>query len=257
MIYIFETNDYELWQGDCLELMCKIPDKSVDMVLADPPFGTTACKWDSVIPFDIMWYEIERVVKPQSAICLFGSEPFSSALRMSNLSRYKYDWIWEKNKTSNFLNAKYQPMKIHETISVFGKSATTYTKTGNNMSYFPQGTVELEKPIIQKGNRGKNGMVTKEVFHSNANKDSIRHVGNYPKSILKFPMINSNRLHPTQKPVELCEYLIKTYTKEGDIVLDFVMGSGSTGVAAKNVGRKFIGIELDENYFNIAKSRMA
>ena len=226
------------------------------MILCELPYGTTACKWDTVIPLDPLWEQYERIIKKRGAIVLFGSEPFSSSLRMSNPKLFKYDWIWEKNKTSNFLNAKFQPMKVHETISVFGKSATTYTKNGNNMFYFPQDTVKLNNPVLQKGNRGKNGLVTKDVFHSNANKDSIRVVENYPKSILKFPMINSNRLHPTQKPVPLLEYLIKTYTNEGDIVLDNCMGSGSTGVACVNTDRKFIGIELDNTYFEIAKERI-
>lgn len=256
MIKILENKEYELWNGDCLELMKDIPDRSIDMILCDLPYGTTACKWDSVIPFEPLWIQYNRIIKDNGAIVLFGSEPFSSALRLSNPKMFKYDWIWEKNKTSNFLNAKYQPMKIHETISVFGKSATTYTKNGNNMSYYPQGIIKLEKPVYSKGNRGKNGMVTKEVFHSNANKDSVRTVGNYPKSILKFPMLNSDRLHPTQKPVELLKYLISTYTQDGEIILDNCMGSGSTGVAALNLHRKFIGMELDEKYFEIARERI-
>lgn len=245
-----------LYNGDCLEVMKQIADKSIDMILCDLPYGTTACKWDSVIPFEPLWEQYERIIKDNGAIVLFGSEPFSSALRMSNITLYKYDWIWEKNKTSNFLNVKHQPMKIHEVISVFGKGATTYTKTGNNMFYCPQGTIILDKPVFSKGNRGKNGFVTKEVFHSNANKDSVRKIRNYPKSVLKFPMINSKRVHPTQKPVELLEYLIKTYTNEGDTVLDNCMGSDSTGVACKNTKRSFIGIELERKYFEIANRRI-
>lgn len=245
-----------LFNGDCLELMRDIPDKSVDMILCDLPYGTTACKWDNVIPFEPLWEQYERIITDNGAIVLFGSEPFSSVLRLSNIGLYKYDWIWEKNKTSNFLNARYQPLKIHETISVFGKSATTYTRNGRNMSYFPQGTVKLLKPVLQKGNRGAGGLVTKDVFHSNANKDTIRYIANYPKSVLKFPMINSNRVHSTQKPLSILEYLVKTYTNEGETVLDNCMGSGSTGVACMNTGRNFIGIELDPKYFEIASKRI-
>ena len=242
MIYIFETEDYELWQGDCLDLMKQIPDESVDMILADPPYGTTACKWDSVIPFEPMWEQLNRIIKPNGAICLFGSEPFSSALRMSNIKNFKYDWIWNKKLAGNGVQAKRQPLKIHEIVSVF-----------NSKIYFPQMT---------KG-KMRDKMFDGKIIPSHYdNISECKKTHNdlyYPKSIQEFTIANlrRGRLHPTQKPVDLLEYLIKTYTKEGETVLDFTMGSGSTGVAAINLGRKFIGIELSEDYYNIAKSRMA
>lgn len=227
--------------GDCLELMKTIPDSSVDMVLTDPPYGTTACKWDSVIPFEPMWAELKRIIKPNGAIVLFGSEPFSSLLRVSNLKMYKYDWVWEKEQGVNFQLAKKQPLKIHETISVFSKVRHIYN---------PQG---LEKCEIKKSNKSKGGNLGH--LSSEEKRDGYtQEWKNYPKSIQRF---NRERgLHPTQKPVALLEYLIKTYTQEGETVLDFTCGSGSTGVAANNLNRSFIGIELDENYFNIAKQRI-
>lgn len=237
----------DLWHGDCLELMRDIPDKSVDMILTDPPYGTTACKWDSVIPFEPMWEQLKRISKDNGAICLFGSEPFSSALRMSNIKMFKYDWIWEKCNGTNFLNAKFQPFKVHECVSVFSSMASSYSKKGS-MSYYPQKTNgKPYKSIRKKGSH---------VYHTDPsnflvdNKTGKR----MPRSVTKHPM--ERGLHPTQKPVSLLEYLIKTYTLEGETVLDFTMGSGSTGVACKNLNREFIGIEKDETYFNIAKKRI-
>lgn len=238
-----------LLRGDCLELMKTIPDKSVDMVLTDPPYGTTACKWDIIIPFEPMWSELKRITKDNGAICLFGSEPFSSRLRTSNLKMFKYDWIWEKDNGTNFLNTKFQPFKVHEVISVFSSMASSFSKNGN-MSYFPQKTFGHK---TYKGINKKSSLT----YHScpdnyfTENTDGSRH----PRSCLKF---NAERgMHPTQKPVALLEYLIKTYTVEGETVLDFTMGSGSTGVACKSLNRKFIGIEKDEKYFEIAKQRIA
>ena len=237
----------DLYNGDCLEIMKNIYDKSVDMILCDLPYGTTACKWDSIIPFDKLWKQYNRIIKDDAAIVLFGSEPFSTELRHSNLEMYKYDWIWDKKKSSSALNCNYQPLKIHEIISVFGKMATTYSKNGN-MKYNPQGIISCEK--VNKRNSNK-----ADIFHSNPNIPTIQKYTNYPKSILSFSRENKC-VHPTQKPVTLLEYLIKTYTNEGDLVLDNCMGSGSTGVACINTNRNFIGMELDENYFNIAKKRI-
>ena len=230
-----------LGHGDCLELMKTIPDQSVDMILTDPPYGTTACKWDSVIAFEPMWAELKRIIKPSGAIVLFGSEPFSSMLRCSNLKMFKYDWVWEKEQGVNFQLCKKQPLKTHETISVFS------VKTHN---YFPQGLVACN---IKKSNKRKGGNLGH--LSSEAKREEYKQEwSNYPKTIQRF---NRERgLHPTQKPVALLEYLIKTYTQENETVLDFTMGSGSTGVAAKNTNRKFIGIELDQNYFEIAKKRI-
>jgi len=239
----------ELYKGDCLEVMKEIPSGSIDAIITDPPYGTTACKWDSVIPFDLMWEQLNRIIKPNGAIVLFGSEPFSSALRMSNIKNYKYDWIWDKKRCTGFLNAKKQPLRNNETISVFYKKQPTY----NPQPYKKNTTGNMGKSKEhQTDNYGK--------YHQVDN-DNSNEFG-YPRTLLtQIPVINNlskdkSGLHPTQKPVALMEYLIKTYTNENETVLDFTMGSGSTGVAAKNTNRNFIGIEQDEKYFNIAKNRI-
>ncbi len=239
-----EQNKPLLMMGDCLERMKEIPDGSVDMVLADPPYGTTACKWDSIIDLDLMWEQLKRIIKPNGAIVLFGSEPFSSALRMSNIKNYKYDWKWDKKKPSTGLHAKIMPLKDYEDILVFSAKGV----------YKP--VMKDAKERNDKARVAKNG----EAFGGNAVLRKHSNGGkSYPRSIIKdFSNANQNgRMHPTQKPVALMEYLIKTYTNESETVLDFTMGSGSTGVAAKNLNRKFIGIEMDENYFNIAKKRIS
>ena len=232
--------DVKLYHGDCLDIMKDIPDKSVNLILTDPPYGTTDCKWDSVIPFDKMWEYLNRIIKNNGAIVLFGSEPFSSALRMSNLKMYKYDWIWNKKKAGNIFLAKYQPMKIHENISVFGKG---------KINYYP-----IKTP--QKPRKGKATKYSDNFSHSIELKE-FTYCDKYPISIQEFSNCdNKNKVHPTQKPTSLLEYFIKTYTLENETVLDFTMGSGSTGVACVNTNRNFIGIELDENYFKIAKDRI-
>ena len=234
----------ELLKGDCLEVMKSIPSGSIDAIITDPPFGTTACKWDSVIDFELMWLELNRIIKPNGAIVLFGSEPFSSALRMSNIKNYKYDWYWEKTSATNHLNAKKQPLRLYEIISLFYKKQPTYNPQGLIKGVFKNSRPSKSKKV--EGN--KVYRQEKEYGHSE--------YGNYPKNKLYFSNPNNKSLHPTQKPVALMEYLIKTYTNENETVLDFTMGSGSTGVAAKNLNRSFIGIEQDENYFNIAKERI-
>ena len=225
----------KLIKGDCLEKMQDIESGSIDMILTDPPYGTTACKWDSVIDFDLMWEQLNRIIKPNGAIVLFGSEPFSSALRMSNIKNYKYDWIWKKSNIMGFLNAKKRPLKEVENVMVF-----------NSKVYNPQG---LKINTKGKNRRGKQTEVTGKYKPVNLSTHT-----NYPRTIQPFK--NERGFHPTQKPVALMEYLIKTYTNEGETVLDFTMGSGSTGVAAKNLNRDFIGIELDDKYFEIAESRI-
>ena len=233
----------DLRQGDCLELMKDIPDKSIDMILCDLPYGTTACKWDTVIPFEPLWKQYNRIIKDNGAIVLFGSEPFSSYLRMSNIKNYKYDWGWNKKKAGNIFLAKYQPMKIHENIIIFGKCKTTY---------YP---IMVERDKIKKSKNYGTG----EAMGGNRKREEKIYVYDKknPISILEFSNASQKgKVHPTQKPVALLEYLIKTYTNEGDTVLDNCMGSGSTGVACLNTNRNFIGIELDENYFNIAKERI-
>ena len=229
----------KLIQGDCLEVMKDIPDKSIDMILCDLPYGTTACKWDTIILFEPLWEQYNRIIKDNGAIVLFGSEPFSSKLRMSNLKMYKYDWIWEKEQGANFMLCKHQPYKVHENISVFSK---------NKHFYSPQMTEG--KPYIS--GKGKSGEITRNVTKTQTKNEGTR----YPRSIQRFNTGKNKSVHPTQKPVALLEYLIKTYTNEGEIVLDNCMGSGSTGVACKNTNRDFIGIELDEKYFNVAKERI-
>ena len=232
-----------LWDGDCLELMKDIPDKSVNMILCDLPYGTTACKWDSVIPFEPLWEQYNRIIKDNGAIVLFGSEPFSSALRMSNIKKYKYDLKWQKDQGSDFMLAKKKPLKDYEDIMVFYKKQPTYN---------PQMREGFKK--WTKKDTGNNiiGHLGKQ------EKSQIKQsIGDkrYPISILKFNRIR-NGLHPTQKPVELLEWLIKTYTNEGETVLDNCMGSGSTGVACINTNRKFIGIEKEDKYFDIAYNRI-
>ena len=227
----------DLKQGDCLEVMKGIPDGSIDAIITDPPYGTTACKWDSVIDFELMWEQLNRIIKPNGAIVLFGSEPFSSALRMSNIKNYKYDWIWEKNRATNVLNAKKQPLRCLENIIIF-----------NVKKYNPQGLKSYNE-------KSRNSKKDSDVYGSGQNKTYIQKFTNYPRQLLKFKSVQRTQ-HPTQKPVDLMEYLIKTYTNENETVLDFTMGSGSTGVAAQNLNRNFIGIENDANYFEIAKDRI-
>ena len=234
----------DLHNGDCLELMKDIPDGSVDLVLTDPPYGTTACKWDSVIPFEPMWGQLHRIIKPNGAMVLFGSEPFSSALRMSNIKNYKYDWIWDKKIAVGMIYARFQPMRQTENISVFCKSKTVYN---------PQ-MVKRDKPIKSGGNKYSPTSPIQACKEGREFQKTYEYKN--PVNLLTFDRIRRGTVHPTQKPVALLEYLIRTYTNEGETVLDFTMGSGSTGVACINTGRNFIGIELDEGYFDIAQKRI-
>ena len=242
---LYKTADYKdshgmLFHGDCLEIMKNIEDESIDMILCDLPYGTTVCKWDTIIPFDKLWEQYNRIIKDNGAIVLFGNEPFSSQLRLSNLKNYKYDWVWDKKRGSNFATVKIRPFNSFENIMVFYKKQPTYN---------PQ----MWKSTPYTCNQGYVG----EAKQTGLYRDNVITVNNgdrYPLTILSFS--KETGLHPTQKPVALLEYLIKTYTNEGDVVLDNCMGSGSTGVACVNTNRNFIGIELDENYFNIAKERI-
>lgn len=236
----------DLKKGDCLEVMKEIPDGSIDAIITDPPYGTTACKWDSVIDFELMWEQLNRIIKPNGAIVLFGSEPFSSALRMSNIKNYRYDWIWEKTKASAPMLANKMPMKRHENISIFYNKLPTY----NPQMIFVG--IKDKRKTFTKSPINKN-FTTQGLITTTKKDDGYRH----PNTVQIFNNSNkTNLLHPTQKPVDLMEYLIKTYTNENETVLDFTMGSGSTGVAAKNLNRNFIGIENDANYFEIAKDRI-
>jgi DNA modification methylase len=229
-----------LYNGEALEVMDKLIAEGVvvDAIITDPPYGTTACKWDSVIPFDAMWERLNKLIKPNGAIVLFGSEPFSSALRMSNIKNYKYDWVWDKKAFSNQMMAKKQPLRIIENVIVF-----------NSKIYHPQGLIEINK-VTKQGSK-----ITDNIGGGKRKTSYIQTHTNYPRNILEFSKDRPST-HPTQKPVALMEDLIKTYTNEGDTVLDFTMGSGSTGVACKNTNRKFIGIEMDKGYFGIAKKRI-
>ena len=233
-----------LIHGDCLEVMKTIPDASIDAIITDPPYGTTACKWDSIIPFEPMWEQLKRIIKPNGAIVLFGSQPFTSALVMSNPKMFKYEWVWNKIMVTNFAMAKKQPLRCVENILLFYSNQPTYNPQFNNE--------KTKKPF------GKISTSKSEVC-GNLGLKKQSGVG-YPKNILTFPRPNNlskdGNLHPTQKPVALLEYLIKTYTNENDTVLDFTMGSGTTGVACKNLNRNFIGIEKDDNYFKIASDRI-
>ena len=241
-----------LMLGDCLERMKEIPDGSVDLILADPPYGTTACKWDSVIPFDKMWEQLKRIRKDNTAILLFGSEPFSSNLRMSNMNEYKYDWIWDKKRVSNPMMAKKMPLKNYEIVSVFYKQQPIYNPQPTQKSTGKGMSNKGHNETHETETTGNSKLVTRRDYTN---------VG-YPKMLLtEIKVINNLTtdragLHPTQKPIELNEYLIKTYSNEGMTVLDFTMGSGTTGVACKNLNRKFIGIEKDAGYFEIAKQRL-
>lgn len=245
-----------LIHGECLASMDLLimGGIKVDAIITDPPYGTTACKWDSVIPFEAMWERLNKLIKPNGAIVLFGSEPFSSALRMSNIKNYKYDWVWEKNNAVGFVNAKLKPMNKHEIISVFSEGKTS-NGNKNNMKYYPQGLLPFGKEVRSGNKEGKQNTYWRPSLSSSNEGGRIQEFTNYPTSILKFTK-DSNSVHPTQKPVALMSYLIKTYTNEGEAVLDFTAGSFSTGVACVNTNRNFIGIEMDESYFKIGTKRI-
>lgn len=240
----------QLYNGDCLKVMNGISDNSIDMILCDLPYGTTACKWDHVIPFEPLWEQYNRVIKGNGAICLFGSEPFSSLLRVSNLKHYKYDWVWHKKNAGNILVAKYQPLKTTENIMVFSKD-------GGRVLYYPILTNSERDRSKDNPKKQKTDLFSAIKSGKFCRSNNIGGNQRYPKHLIEFSNASrKNHYHPTQKPVPLLEYLIRTYTNEGDIVLDNCMGSGSTGVACVNTNRDFIGIELDEKYFKIAKERI-
>ena len=230
-----------LMQGDCLKMLEHVKHGSVDMVLVDPPYGTTACKWDSIIPLEPMWEQLKRVIKPNRVIVMTASQPFTTTLIASNMKAFKYCWVWEKSRFANQMLAKKQPLKIHEDVIVFSYGVARY---------YPQGLIECNK-ITKQGAK-----VTDNLGGGKRKTEYLQTHTNYPKTIQRFAS-ESKTVHSTQKPVALMEYLIKTYTNEGETVLDFAMGSGTTGVACKNLGRDFIGIELDEGYFEIARKRIS
>ena len=238
---MIKTDRYELYKGDCLEVMDGLISLGVkfDAIITDLPYGTTACKWDSIIPFDKMWERLNKLIKPNGAIVLFGSQPFTTKLINSKIDWYRHSWVWDKKNISNPCSAKYQPLKQHEDIIIFGK---------NRVNYFP---IKTDLHIEREWKQYSKNNIVDVVGGSGKTK------GKYPKTILEFSnAIRKGNFHPTQKPVALLEYLIKTYTNEGDLILDFTAGSFSTGVACVNTGRRFIGIELDDKYFEIGKNRM-
>ena len=237
-----DYKDENVWlmQGDCLERMKEIPDGSVDMVLTDPPYGTTACKWDSIIPLEPMWEQLNRIIKPNGAIVMTASQPFTTILIASNMKMFKYCWVWDKKKGGNIQVLKWQPYKVHEDVVVFSSGP---------VKYYPIKTKQKERTGKTYSAGEANGIPNYGDLRTYNDK--------HPKSIIEVSNANQRgKVHPTQKPVALMEYLIKTYTNNGETVLDFTFGSCTTGVACANLGRKFIGIELDETYFQIAKDRI-
>ena len=243
------NEDVNLIHGDCLEVMKSIPDSSVDMILSDLPYGTTACKWDTIIPFNELWNHYRRITKPNAAIVLTSSQPFTTALISSNMREFAYTWVWDKKFAANFVQAKRMPLRIHEDIVVF-------SKTGKMPAYHPQ-MIPREKPIKKGGNKQSIAIPIRQTqAAAEFGLSNKTYEEKCPETIIKFNCREGRGLHPTQKPVSLMEYLIKTYTNESDLVLDNCMGSGTTGVACVNTGRRFIGIEKDDGYFEVAKKRI-
>lgn len=236
-----QIDDCTLYRGDCLELLTRLPDDSVDLILCDLPYGTTNCKWDSPLPLDLLWQEYNRVCR--GAIVLFAQTPFDKVLGVSNLDHLRYEWVWEKSNSTGHLNAKRMPMKSHENVLVFYRSLPTYN---------PQMTSGHRRKTALRKSVDKSPIYGKQRFH-----EGYDSTDRYPRSVIAFPSDKQQAaLHPTQKPLALCEYLVSTYTNPGDTVLDNCMGSGTTGVASVNLGRRFVGIELDESYFEIACKRI-
>lgn len=245
---------YTLYHGDCLEQFKNVEDKSVDLILCDLPYGTTACSWDSIIPLDKLWAEYRRVIKTNCPIVLTAAQPFTTVLAASNLEWLRYEWIWVKNRPTNFAHAKNKPMKKHENVLVFSEGTTVHaSQSKNRMPYYPQGLVAVDKPkkVIKKSSEMTDAFFQARAGHG----EFTREFTNYPHSILEFPT-DQLGLHPTAKPVALMEYLINTYSMPGDVVLDNTHGSGTTGVAAGRTGRRYIGMERDDHYFGLSKARI-
>ena len=241
-VFDLKTDPVTLLFGDCLERMKEIPDGSIDMILTDPPYGTTACKWDSIIPLDLMWLQLKRVIKLNGAIVMTASQPFTTTLISNNMKDFKYCWVWEKTMATGGLLAKKRPLKAHEDVVIFSK--------GNELYNQQRGVGD---PYTRKEGNKKNSVTgDKNGGYITDNTNG----GRCPRSVIKISNPNKGSLHPTQKPILLMEYLIKTYTNKNETVLDFTMGSGTTGVACKNTNRKFIGIELDPKYYGIACERI-
>jgi site-specific DNA-methyltransferase (adenine-specific) len=245
----------KIYNLDCLEGMKRVPDKSIDMILCDLPYGTTACSWDEVIPFKPLWEQYERIIKSNGAIILTASQPFTTNLITSNMKLFKYCWVWEKSRATGHLHAKNKPLKIHEDIIVFSPGTTVHaSQSKNRMTYNPQGLVKVDKQNFRPSGRSNESYITSRPSHKNTVHQEFE---GYPKSILKINSEhNVNAYHPTQKPVALFEYLIRTYTNEGEIVLDNCMGGGTTAVAATMSNRKWIGFETESKYVEVANKRL-
>jgi len=250
----YDADGIVIFHGNCLELMKNIPEGSVDMTMCDPPYGTTACKWDTVIPFEPMWMQLKRIVKPNGAILLTASQPFTSALVMSNIAMFKYCWYWKKSKPNGWQHSKNKPMTAIEEVCVFSKAPMGHVNQlgDRRMRYYPQGITSVGKKTVTSVAHGS----TMGSRPNQVGKEYEAFTG-FPHNVLEYPnVIGSSVIHPTQKPVALMQYLIKTYTNPGDIVLDFAMGSGTTLVAARLEGRKAIGIEISEEYCEVAVKRL-
>lgn len=250
------TNTLDIvWNTDLVTLCEMLEPQSVDMILADVPYGTTACAWDKVIPFEPMWAGFKRVIKPRGAIVMTASQPFTSRLVCSNLGMFRYEWVWERNKSSNFLQANYQPIKRHENILIFSDGYITYTPNGMSMEYYP-----IFEGKQDSFNNGQGTDTSLHAWKARRGNDyqllSVDNPGKFPSSLLKIPS-DPDTLHPTQKPVALFEYLIRTYTQPGDVVLDPTCGSGTTAIAARNTGRHFICGDLELKYVEVARKRLA
>jgi site-specific DNA-methyltransferase (adenine-specific) len=233
----------DLQHGDCLELIDRIPDNSIDLICADLPYGTTRCAWDTLIDLDVLWPKLKRIAKERAAIVLFAQTPFDKALGASNLPMLRYEWIWEKTNATGFFNAKKMPLKAHENVLVFYRKLPVYN---------------AQKTTGHKRKTAGRKEIGSELYGKSVRKTFYDSTERYPRSVIKFKSdrYHSN-LHPTQKPLPLLEYIVKTYSNEGDVVLDFCMGSGTAGVAAKTLGRSFVGIEKEKKYFDIAEGRIA
>lgn len=246
-----ETNI--IYNEDCISGMNRIPDNSIDCIICDLPYGTIACKWDNIIPFDLLWINYNRIIKKNGTIVLFGSEPFSSRLRMSNISNYKYDWIWKKNTTTGFVHAKNMPLKNYENILIFSKGSMGHKKLlgDRRMTYNPQGI----KKVNKISHAGKNQFGNIIGIRPSQKEYYLKEAENYPRMILEFNK-DYPSLHPTQKPIKLLEYLIKTYTDKDNVILDNCMGSGTTAVACLNTNRQYIGFEIDKDYYDLSIERI-
>jgi site-specific DNA-methyltransferase (adenine-specific) len=247
---------FDIRHGDCLELMKDIPDRSIDLILCDLPYGTVSCSWDSIIPFEPLWEQYKRIIRPNAAIVLTAVQPFTTKLISSNMDMFKYCWYWEKSKGANFVHANFQPLKVVEDIVVFSNGASTFVKDATkNMKYYPQ-KIEKDKPYTRDSSKDTNRNSGAIVPRGDKEPRITEYTHSTPRNLVYYATDGDGRVHPTQKPVGLMEYLIKTYTLENETVLDNTMGSGTTGVACMNTDRNFIGMEMEEKYFDIASKRI-